>query len=98
MQADIKASVVPRRNNPAIRIRLLYSSIITVKLQTKIGNNTAYIPECSRIVSRPTPFYKKFELLAVLFVTTVCLSFVFNSFRVMTNYGTECLQNIGSGQ
>ena len=35
--------VIPRRNVPAVRIGLRYSSIITVKLQKQIGNNTAFL-------------------------------------------------------
>ena len=33
---------MPKRNDPAVRTGLLYSSIITVKLQKQIGNNTAF--------------------------------------------------------
>ena len=42
IQAYINDFVIPRRNDPAVRIGLLYSSITTVKLQKQIGNNTAF--------------------------------------------------------
>ena len=35
--------VIPRRNVPAVRIGLLYSGIVTVKLQKQIGRNTAFL-------------------------------------------------------
>ena len=37
------AIVIPKRNVPAVRSGLLYSSIITVKLQKQVGNNTAFL-------------------------------------------------------
>ena len=73
------AIVITRRNVPAVSIGSLYSSIITVKLQKQIGNNS--ISECPRIVSRPTPLYKKnFVSLAVLCVVLLPSQFCFQQF------------------
>ena len=72
--------VIPIRNVPAVRIGLLYSSIVTVKPQKQIGNNTAFLS------------VQEFQAGLVLFIKTLyrwlcyvllccyCLSFVSSSF------------------